>query len=67
MTDEFQVQNRMAEKPELDMLRASSEKPSWWTRTRHSLAGSLKNSTTITILLAVSILLVIAAAALFGT
>jgi hypothetical protein len=50
----------MAEKPELDLLRASSERPSWWLRTRSSLSGTWGGRTNITALLALSILLVIA-------
>ena len=60
MTDDSVIQNRMADKPELDGLRASSERPSWWARTSQRFVRSVKSSTGITVLLALAIVVVIA-------
>ena len=65
MTDESVVQNRMTDKPELDDLRASSERPSWWTRTSQRLVRSVRSSTGVTVLLALAIVAVIALGLLF--
>jgi hypothetical protein len=54
MEDEH-VQNRMVEKPDLDPLRKSSEKPSWLSRTWGRVVLRVRGKTGMTILLALAI------------
>lgn len=67
MTDYEQIQNRMAEEPDLDPLRATSVKPSWWERVGQPTLQKLGSRTGITVILAVTILIVLAFAVVILT
>ncbi|MEA1903188.1 MAG: hypothetical protein U9N56_06650 [Actinomycetota bacterium] len=54
--DPDDVQNRMADAPELSSLRATSEKPSWLSRRARSLLLAVRSRTGLTILLALAIM-----------
>jgi hypothetical protein len=51
--------NRMIDPPDLEHLRETSIHPTWWSRTWDKLLLTLRSRTTITILLAVTIVVVL--------
>jgi hypothetical protein len=66
MNDEDPV-NRMVERPNLEHLRETSVHPTWWSRTWDKFVLTFRSRTTITILLAVTIIIAILAGVLVLT
>lgn len=58
MTNEDPV-NRMADRPDLEHLRETSVHPSWWARNWDKFLLTLRSRTTITIVLALTIVVAI--------